>query len=85
VRACRALKKYRCGVYTNSKAWHAIMGKRPMVIAKGMPLWYPQVDTTPSAETDDFEGFGGWNAPWSKQYSENQNVCGMSVDVNVRA
>jgi len=85
VRACRGLKKYRCGVYTSAKSWHSIMGKTPIVVAKDMPLWYPNYELTPNAATDDFEGFAGWNKAWAKQYSENQNVCGVSVDVNVRA
>lgn len=85
VKACRAHKRYRCGVYTSGAQWKSIMGKRPIRMAKKMPLWYPQFDVTPSAETGDFEGFSGWDKAWAKQYSENQNVCGLSVDVNVRA
>jgi len=87
LRECHKLKRYECGVYTTPKEWARIMGPRPIAALQkhATPLWYPNVEIVPSADTTNFEAFGGWTKSWSKQYSQNQNVCGVKVDVNVRA
>jgi len=82
---CAKLKRYNCGVYTSAKDWSSIMGKKPIKSAAKLPLWYPHVEDVPTSSTDAFEAFGGWSKPQFKQYSQKQNVCGVKVDVNVRA
>ena len=46
----------------------------------GARLRYPHYDEDPSF--DDFESFGGWTTPSMKQYSGDQDACGMGVDYN---
>ena len=82
---CAKLKRYNCGVYTSAKDWSSIMGNKPVKGASKLPLWYPHVEEVPTSSTEAFESFAGWKAPFFKQYSQKQNVCGVKVDVNVRA
>ncbi len=42
------------------------------------PLWYADYDG--QANFDDFTPFGGWKAPYSKQFVGDQTLCGASVD-----
>jgi len=82
--ACKELKTYQCGVYTSESQWSAIMGKS-FGGGKSVPLWYPHYQYIPEANTKDFAAFGGWSRPHAKQYNQNQQICGVGVDVNVLA
>jgi len=77
--SCRLLG-LDCGVYTNKNNWLHIFGTTEYVYGNDMPLWYAHYDNDPSFQ--DFSTFGGWTAPYAKQYAGLVPVCGYDVDTN---
>ena len=80
VDACKS-SGYPCGVYTSASQWNAIFGSS-FVYGNNLPLWYPHYESTPNPSFSDFKSFGGWTAPYGKQYAANTVVCSVGVDLN---
>ncbi|KAF2077704.1 hypothetical protein CYY_001021 [Polysphondylium violaceum] len=68
----------KIGIYTSASQWGPIMGNWDG--GKAYPLWYAHYDNNPSFS--DFSPFGGWSTPYMKQFSGNDNECGLGVDKN---
>lgn len=71
-----------CAVYTSASQWQPIMG---IAYSGGaaLPLWYAHYDN--QTTFSDFKPFSGWTKPVIKQYAGDVTVCGLDVDVNVKA
>jgi len=72
------LRGYRAGIYSSKSQWTEIMGSFSGV--SSYPLWYAHYDG--NANFQDFKSFGGWTKPFMKQYTENAQLCGSTVDKN---
>ena len=70
------------GIYTNLYNWESITGGKTWNYpsSQGLPLWYAHYDGNPSFS--DFQAFGGWRAPFMKQYLGDKTSCGVSLDYN---
>lgn len=69
-----------CGVYSSASQWEAIFGSSSYSYGSSLPLWYAHYDNNPSFS--DFSAFGGWTAPFAKQYMGDYNLCGFDVDLD---
>lgn len=63
--------------FTNSVNWQTITGGSTEF--SPFELWYFDYDN--NQNYDDFSAFGGWTRPRNKQYQQNQQICG--IDVNL--
>ncbi len=75
------------GTYTSTYEWSTLMGLDCVVqLAAAHPLWYPHYERPPNPSFSDFKPFGGWTAPYAKQYNDNDGgVCvGGQADVSWR-
>ena len=64
------------GVYTSAGQWSTIIGDNSCRI---YPLWYSNW-SPPCPSFDDFVPFGGWTAPYMKQFAGNECHAGVSYD-----
>ena len=69
------------GIYTSLHNWETLMG---LDYTKGSsyPLWYARYDNQPNFQ--DFKPFAGWLKPQIKQFSGDQSICGVGVDLNYK-
>ncbi len=68
-----------CGVFSSIDDWEKIFGSTEWSYNEfRLPLWYSNNDGNPSFS--DFVPFGGFSEPYGKQYSTNNNVCGVNVN-----
>lgn len=76
----------RTGVYASAHEWGLIMGSDTACsgAASALPLWYPHYESPPNPSFSDFAPFGGWTAPWMKQYADGPATCGVGTDLNWR-
>ena len=67
------------GIYASSYYWGEIVGSGyTFKYASTSPLWYPHYDN--KATFSDFKPFGGWSAPYIKQYAGDKTLCSTDVD-----
>ena len=71
------------GIYTSAWSWTPITGDSHE-LAKAYRLWWPSYNKPPERHFTDFAPFGGWSAPYKKQYEGNVGLCGANVDVSWR-
>ena len=74
------------GIFTNYNDWQQITGN--YVDSYQLRLWYYNVyGTGPTGESpanfDDFRPFGQWSQANVKQFAQNENLCGLTVNRNV--
>jgi hypothetical protein len=69
-----------CGVYSSKSQWTEIFGSSSYSYNPQFPLWWAYYDNKKTFS--NFGTFGGWGAPYLKQYVGNQNMCGLYVDYN---
>lgn len=70
-------------IYTNWDNWHRLMDDSEAF--RSYPLWYAHYDGLANVESAHAwreDGFGGWWEPYMKQFSQNQLVAGMNVDLD---
>ena len=67
------------GIYTSESQWSVIMGDSYTKGSK-FPLWYAHYDNV--ASFSDFKPFAGWTKPAMKQYSGDDEDCGINLDQN---
>ncbi len=79
VDACKGLN-LSCGVYVTKHQWEDLFGDDNFSYGSELPLWYAHYENTPNPSFSDFVPFGGWTAPYAKQYTGTTSKCGMSVD-----
>ncbi|GMT20419.1 hypothetical protein PFISCL1PPCAC_11716, partial [Pristionchus fissidentatus] len=77
----------RPGVYTNKDDWQWITNDASQ-LGTDVWLWYFNVnDAGVAGETapnfDDFRKFGNWNGAAVKQFGQNEDVCGLTVNRDV--
>lgn len=67
------------GVYSTIGEWSQLFGNNcEDPVWSTRPLWYANPDNRTSFA--DFRAFGGWSAPFAKQYLWTDNPCGVNVD-----
>ncbi|KAI8141640.1 hypothetical protein BJV82DRAFT_670547 [Fennellomyces sp. T-0311] len=64
----------RWGVKTSRAEWEAITGSADWELDNKVPLWYSNNDGAPNFS--DYIPFGGWQAPYAKQYAKDVHICG---------
>eukprot|EP01022_Parablepharisma_sp_SALTPOND_P034789 TRINITY_DN92_c0_g1_i1.p2 TRINITY_DN92_c0_g1~~TRINITY_DN92_c0_g1_i1.p2 ORF type:complete len:237 (+),score=11.41 TRINITY_DN92_c0_g1_i1:103-813(+) len=67
---------------STKKEWEKIVGNNWKPYGR-TELWYVSDDGQTNFK--DFEPFGGWRAPFLKQYKQGQDLCGNRVNYNFRA
>jgi len=70
----------KVGIYSSPGEWPMTVGGGCTRFT-GKPLWYAHYDGEPSFS--DYSGmrFGGWSAPYMKQFADHaDNSCGVSID-----
>eukprot|EP00048_Salpingoeca_helianthica_P023282 m.23417 g.23417 ORF g.23417 m.23417 type:complete len:225 (-) comp8499_c0_seq1:42-716(-) len=75
------------GTYTSTYEWSTLMGESCVVpLAASHRLWYPHYERPHNPSFSDFRSFGGWTAPYMKQYDDTDGgVCmGGQADINWR-
>ena len=71
------------GIYTSINNWQEMFGldyKYPY--ASSTPLWYCRYNKY--ANFKDFKPFGGWSAPYMKQFRGDVKACNAVLDFNYR-
>lgn len=76
----------RLGIYTSIHMWQNTWMGAACDVGASLPLWYPHYETPPNPSFSDFVSFGGWAAPYMKQYADGPPVCadGPATDLNWR-
>ena len=73
----------KSGIYGSKYYWGEILGSSyKFEFASTWKLWYAHYDNVKSFS--DFESFGGWSSPYTKQYAGDQTACSHDVDYNFR-
>ena len=68
-----------CGVFSSIDDWEKIFGSTDWSYNESnLPLWYSHNDGDHSFS--DFVQFGGYSKPYGKQFSTNDNICGVNVN-----
>ena len=78
VEACES-RGMPCGIYTGRWWWVPETGDSRAFMH--LPLWHAEY-TEPNF--DAFQSYGGWQRPAIWQYQGTTNLCGHSVDLNVK-
>jgi len=72
---------YYVQIYSSLHQWTAIPGLSCTAGADaGSRIWYAHYDF--NANCSDFSPFGGWTAPYAKQFSDRGSDCNSSYDIN---
>ncbi|KAI7856356.1 hypothetical protein BDC45DRAFT_66544 [Circinella umbellata] len=61
------------GIATSASDWETITGSLDWELDGTVPLWYESHDGKPNF--DDYTPFGGWETPFSKQYTKDAEFC----------
>eukprot|EP00825_Cyclidium_porcatum_P040472 TRINITY_DN5123_c0_g1_i1.p2 TRINITY_DN5123_c0_g1~~TRINITY_DN5123_c0_g1_i1.p2 ORF type:complete len:125 (-),score=19.27 TRINITY_DN5123_c0_g1_i1:212-586(-) len=71
------------GLLSTRDNWNAIFGSSCDKFSI-YPIWY--IDDNGIASMNDWssESFGGWRKPTMKQYQTNGQVCGVSVNFDIK-
>lgn len=74
------------GTYTSTYEWSTIMGSCVVPIAAAHRLWYPHYEKPENPSFSDFKPFGGWTAPYMKQFTDTDGgkCVGGQVDISWR-
>jgi len=72
------------GIYSSADDWANVVGSQGSSsgVLTPLPLWYAHYDNTPNFGDYAVAGFGGWPAPALKQYAGDDELCGISVNLN---
>lgn len=81
VDACRSTAT-SCGVYSSYYQWSSIFGSTSYAYGSDLPLWYAHYESPANPSFSDFSTFGGWKAPYGKQYQGTTTQCSASIDLN---
>ena len=75
---------FPCGIYTRKDWWETYT--RNTTDFSTYPLWYARYSCPPNPTFSDFEPFGGWTAPFGKQYDDGRclpYLCGPPNDFDI--
>ncbi|CAL6103520.1 Glycosyl_hydrolase family 25 protein [Hexamita inflata] len=67
----------RVGIYTSLNSWSKIVDYSWRGVTS-QKLWYVKNDGKQNFY--DFASFGGWTRPFIKEYSSEQNLCGLQLN-----
>lgn len=63
--------------------WNTIFGSTDTCkYFTNLPLWYAHYDLKKNFDDWPSNRFGGWNTPSIKQYTGDEHVCGLEVDLS---
>jgi hypothetical protein len=82
--AASACGQFPHGIYTGRWWWEPNTANSTAF--SHLPLWHAEYTPAPSVLPDfaAFQGYGGWTRPLMWQYQGTTQVCGISVDLNLR-